>query len=153
NYEVDLSEVALPLSQLLDPVGVGHRLGDVEAIDVERCNVTITANGAREVVAYHRLVLALGSEVPRPDIPGLAEHAFDVDTYAAAIRLENHLTTLGGSAPAPGRTTVVVVGAGFTGIEAAAEMPARLARAGITGGRIILVDPNPVVGATIGERA
>ncbi|GLR88388.1 NAD(P)/FAD-dependent oxidoreductase [Bradyrhizobium iriomotense] len=153
NYEVDLSEVALPLSQLLDPVGVGHRLGDVEAIDVAKGSVTITANGTSENLDYDRLVLALGSEVPRPDIPGLGEHAFDVDTYAAALRLENHLTTLGRSAPAPGRTTVVVVGAGFTGIEAAAEMPSRLARAGIAGGRVILIDPNPVVGATIGERA
>src|SRR5262245_3454416 len=80
NYEVDLSEVALPLSQLLDPVGVDHRLGDVEAIDVARGSVTIAANGVRDVVAYDRLVLALGSEVPRPDIPGFAQHAFDVDT-------------------------------------------------------------------------
>ncbi|MGY8682201.1 FAD-dependent oxidoreductase [Bradyrhizobium sp. UFLA05-153] len=153
NYEVDLSEVALPLSQLLDLVGVDQRLGDVEAIDVARGNVTIAVNGARDVVVYDRLVLALGSGVPRPDIPGLAANAFDVDTYAAAAKLEAHLAALGRSAPAPGRTTVVVVGAGFTGIEVAAEMPDRLARAGIAGGRIILVDPNPVVGATIGERA
>ncbi|MCP3476187.1 FAD-dependent oxidoreductase [Bradyrhizobium sp. CCGUVB1N3] len=153
NYEVDLSKVALPLSQLLDPIGVGHRLGDVEAIDVGRGNVTITANGAHESIAYDRLVLALGSAVPRPDIPGLAESAFDVDTYVAAARLENHLVALGRRAPAPERTTVVVVGAGFTGIEVAAEMPDRLARAGVAGGRVILVDPNPVVGATIGEHA
>ncbi|MCP3460251.1 MULTISPECIES: NAD(P)/FAD-dependent oxidoreductase [unclassified Bradyrhizobium] len=153
NYEVDLSEVVLPLSQLLDPVGVDHRLGDVETIDVARGTVTIAVNGAHDVVVYDRLVLALGSGVPRPDIPGLAANAFDVDTYAAAAKLEAHLAALGRSAPAPGRTTVVVVGAGFTGIEVAAEMPDRLARAGIAGGRIILVDPNPVVGATIGERA
>jgi NADH dehydrogenase len=154
NYEVDLSEVALPLSQLLDPVGVDHRRGDVEVVDVAKGTVTIAANGIRDVVAYDRLVLALGSEVPRPDIPGLAQFAFDVDTYAAAIRLENHLASLGRNVPSPGRTTVVVVGAGFTGIEVAAEMPDRLARAGINSERrIILVDPNPVVGATIGEHA
>lgn len=48
----------------------------------------------------------------------------------------------------------MVVGAGFTGIEVAAEMPDRLVRAGITGSRrIILVDPNPAVGATIGDHA
>jgi NADH dehydrogenase len=99
-------------------------------------------------------VLALGSEVMRPDIQGLAKHAFDVDTYAAALHLEDHLISLGHSAPSPGRSTVVVVGAGFTGIEVAAEMPDRLARAGITGSRrIILIDPNPTVGATIGAHA
>src|SRR5262249_41391359 len=48
-------------------------------------------------------------------------------------------------------STVVVVGAGFTGIEVAAEMPARLDKAGVTGKRrIILVDPNTPVGASIG---
>src|SRR6516162_2312517 len=52
NYEVDLSEVALPLSQLLDPVGVDHRRGDVEVVDVAKGTVTIAANGIRDVVAY-----------------------------------------------------------------------------------------------------
>ena len=36
---------------------------------------------------YDRLVFALGSELVRPPIPGLAEHAFDIDTYDAAERL------------------------------------------------------------------
>ncbi|RZN07552.1 proton-conducting membrane transporter [Bradyrhizobium genosp. SA-3] len=154
NYEVDLGEVALPLPQLLDPIGVSHGLGEVEAIDPAHREISLVTSGGEETLHYDRLVLALGSEVMRPDIPGLAEHAFDVDTYAAALRLEDHLVSLGRSAPSPGRSTVVVVGAGFTGIEVAAEMPARLTRAGICGSRrIILVDPNPAVGATIGANA
>lgn len=153
NYETDLDGIALPLSQLLDPIGVSHGLGEVEAIDPARRKISLVTSGGEETLAYDRLVLALGSEVMRPAIPGLAEHAFDVDTYAAALRLEDHLVSLGRNAPSPGRSTVVVVGAGFTGIEVAAEMPARLARAGISGCRIILVDPNPAVGATIGAQA
>ncbi|MCP3380682.1 MULTISPECIES: NAD(P)/FAD-dependent oxidoreductase [unclassified Bradyrhizobium] len=154
NYEVDLSEVALPLPQLLDPIGVTHGLGEVEAVDPARRQIALVTSSGEQTLSYDRLVLALGSEVMRPDIPGLAEHAFDVDTYAAALRLEDHLTSLGRSAPSPGRSTIVVVGAGFTGIEVAAEMPDRLVRAGITGSRrIILVDPNPAVGATIGDHA
>ncbi|MDA9393871.1 NADH dehydrogenase [Bradyrhizobium sp. CCBAU 45394] len=154
NYEVDLSEVALPLGQLLDPIGVTHGLGEVEAIDPARREISLVTSYGEETLGYDRLVLALGSEVTRPDIPGLADHAFDVDTYIAALRLEDHLVSLGRSVPSPGRSTVVVVGAGFTGIEVAAEMPDRLARAGITGSRrIILVDPNPTVGATIGAHA
>ncbi|WLA63875.1 NAD(P)/FAD-dependent oxidoreductase [Bradyrhizobium diazoefficiens] len=154
NYEVDLSEVALPLGQLLDPIGVTHGLGEVEAIDPARREISLVTSDGEETLSYDRLVLALGSEVTRPDIPGLADHAFDVDTYIAALRLEDHLVSLGRSVPSPGRSTVVVVGAGFTGIEVAAEMPDRLARAGITGSRrIILVDPNPTVGATIGAHA
>ena len=154
NYEVDLSEVALPLPQLLDPIGVTHGIGEVEAVDPMRRQISLVTSNGEETLSYDRLVLALGSEVMRPDIPGLAEHAFDVDTYAAALRLEDHLISLGRSAPSPGRSTVVVVGAGFTGIEVAAELPDRLVRAGITGSRrIILVDPNPTVGATIGAQA
>ncbi|MCK1678674.1 NAD(P)/FAD-dependent oxidoreductase [Bradyrhizobium sp. 147] len=154
NYEADLGEVALPLPQLLDPIGVSHSIGEVEAIDPNRREISLVTSGGEERLNYDRLVLALGSEVMRPDIPGLAEHAFDVDTYAAALRLEDHLVSLGRSVPAPGRSTVVVVGAGFTGIEVAAEMPAKLTRAGISGSRrIVLVDPNPAVGATIGAQA
>lgn len=154
NYEVGLGEVALPLAQLLDPVGVSHVIGEVETIDPARREISLVTSDGEETLAYDRLVLALGSEVMRPDIPGLAEHAFDVDTYAGALRLEDHLTSLGHSAPSPGRSTVAVVGAGFTGIEVAAEMPDRLARAGITGSRrVLLVDPNPTVGATIGAHA
>ena len=120
NYEADLSEVALPLSQLLDPIGVSHGIGEVEAIDPALREISLVTGGGDETMAYDRLVLALGSEVMRPDIPGLAEHAFDVDTYAAALDLEDHLASLGRSVPAPGRSTIVVVGAGFTGIEVAA---------------------------------
>jgi NADH dehydrogenase len=93
----------------------------------------------------------LGSELVRPAIPGLASCGFDVDTYAAAIRLNDHLAALGRLEPSPERATVVVVGAGFTGIEVAAEMPGKLAQAHIANPRVVLVDPNPVVGATIGE--
>lgn len=154
NYEVDLSEVALPLPQLLDPIGVTHGLGEVEAVDPARRQISLVTSRGEETLSYDRLVLALGSEVMRPNIPGLAEHAFDVDTYAAALRLEDHLISLGCSAPLPGRSTIVVVGAGFTGIEVAAELPERFVRAGITGSRrIILVDPNSAVGATIGAQA
>jgi NADH dehydrogenase len=154
NYEVDLGEVAIPLAKLLDPIGVGHGIGEVEAIDPARREISLVTGGGDETLTYDRLVLALGSEVMRPGIPGLAEHAFDVDTYGAALRLEHHLTSLGRSAPSPGRSTVVVVGAGFTGIEVAAEMPERLTRAGITGShRVMLVDPNTMVGATIGVHA
>ncbi|MCA1392930.1 FAD-dependent oxidoreductase [Bradyrhizobium sp. IC3123] len=154
NYEADLAEVALPLPQLLDPIGVSHGLGEVEAVDPARREISLVTSAGAETLHYDRLVLALGSAVMGPDIPGLAAHAFDVDTYAAALRLEDHLVSLGRSAPSPGHSTVVVVGAGFTGIEVAAEMPDRLARAGITGSRrIILVDPNPSVGASIGANA
>jgi NADH dehydrogenase len=154
NYEVDLSEVAIPLAELLDPIGIKHMIAEVEAIDTAKQQVTVVTARGRENLAYDRLVLALGSELVRPKIPGLAANSFDVDTYAAAVRLNDHLAALGEREASQGHSTVVVVGAGFTGIEVAAEMPDKLARAGVAGDhRVILVDPNPVVGVTIGDRA
>ena len=154
NYEVDLSEAAIPLAGLLDPIGVKHVLGEVEAIDVAGLQVTVKTGKAQEMFAYDRLVLTLGSELVRPPIPGLAAHSFDVDTYASALRLDAHLAALARQPTSDARSTVVIVGAGFTGIEVATEMPAKLDRAGVTGHRrIVLVDPSAVVGATIGQNA
>jgi NADH dehydrogenase len=153
NYEADLSDVAIPLSEVLDPIGVRHVVADVDAIDTVKQEVAITSADARQTLSYDRLVLALGSELVRPPLPGLAAHGFDVDTYAAAIRLNAHLAKLATLAASPARSTAVVVGAGFTGIEVATELPDRLAQLGITDPRIILVDPNPVIGSTIGDEA
>ncbi|MCP1834490.1 NADH dehydrogenase [Bradyrhizobium sp. USDA 4532] len=151
NYEVDLGDVALPLKDLLDPVGVGHMVAEVAAIDSATRAVTIKTSAGAEVVSYDRLVLTTGSELVRPAISGLAAHGFDVDTYEAAMRLDAHLAALGNEPPSEARASIAVVGAGFTGIEVATEMPAKLAHAGITGDhRVILIDPNPVVGATFG---
>lgn len=149
NYEVDLRDVTIPLPGLLDPVGVKYRVAEVETVDVATRHVTVV--GSNENLAYDRLVLALGSELARPAIPGLASHSFDVDTFAAAEKLEVHLASLAAAPPSPARSTVVVVGAGFTGIEVATEMPAKLEKAGVgEERRIILLDPNSVVGATFG---
>jgi NADH:ubiquinone reductase (H+-translocating) len=68
-------------------------------------------------------------------------------------KLGSHLERLEARAVSPARATVVIAGAGFTGIEAATEMPARLRALGIDAPRVILVDGAAEVGATIGENA
>jgi NADH:quinone reductase (non-electrogenic) len=154
NYEPDLSNVAIPLAEVLDPIGVKHLTAEVEAIDVAKQQVVVAGPRGRESLAYERLVLALGSQLVRPPVPGLAAYGFDVDTYAAGVRLNAHIASLGTRPASQGRSTVVVIGAGFTGIEVATEMPEKLRRVLANGaGRVILVDPNPVVGATIGDHA
>ncbi|MDI4239179.1 FAD-dependent oxidoreductase [Bradyrhizobium sp. Arg237L] len=154
NYEVDLTKAAIPLAEVLDPIGVAHGVAEVQAIDAVKQQVSVVTRDGPEVLTYDRLVLALGSELARPAIPGLAANSFDVDTYAAAVRLDAHLAALGAAAPSEALSTVVVVGAGFTGIEVATEMPGKLDRAAIAGDRrIILIDPNPAVGVTIGDNA
>ena len=154
NYEVDLGDVAIPLSEVLDPIGVKHLTARVETIDIAKQQVVVATLRGRETLGYDRLVLALGSELARPNIPSLARNSFDVDTYSAALRLNAHVSALGTNPPSLGRGTVVVVGAGFTGIEVATEMPTKLRRAlPDDEHRVVLVDPNPVVGVTIGDHA
>ena len=103
---------------------------------------------------YDRLVVALGSQVVKPDIPGLREFGFDVDTYDGAVALQRHLATLAGGPHTPAAATALVVGAGLTGIETACELPARLTRyfADVTP-RVIVVDHNPHVGSDMGASA
>ena len=154
NYEADLSNVAIPLDKVLDPIGVNHLTAEVETIDFAKRRVGIATERGKDFLTYDRLIVALGSELARPAVRGLTANNFDVDTYAAAVRLNAHVAALGKSACASGRATVVVVGAGFTGLEVATEMPAKLAPIFSNGERrVVIVDPNPVVGATIGAHA
>ena len=154
NYEVDLSDVTIPLADVLDPIGVNHMRAEVQAVDPSARHVAVETAVGQQCLTYDRLVLTLGSQLVRPAIPGLAVHGYDVDTYVAATRLDAHLEELGKQAPSEGHSTVVVVGAGFTGIEVATEMPAKLDQAQLSGQRrTVLVDPNANVGMTIGEHS
>ncbi len=150
NYEADLTPCRIALGEVLDPVGVGHIAADVTAIDPGSRTVT-TSLGVR---TYDRLVLALGSQVAKPDIPGLREFGFDIDTYDGATALRRHLADLGGGDHTAAAATVVVVGAGLTGIETATELPARLAALfPDIDYRVILVDHSPHVGSDMGTSA
>ncbi|MFC9363272.1 NAD(P)/FAD-dependent oxidoreductase [Rhodococcus sp. NPDC057014] len=155
NYEADLSACRIPLSDLLDPVGVGHIAAEVTAIDTAARTVTVTVSGdgAGGTQRYDRLVLALGSRVAKPDIPGLREFGFDVDTYDGAMKLQRHLATLSNGRAGVGAATAVVVGAGLTGIETASELPGMLAKACHAEPRVVLIDHNPHVGSDMGDSA
>jgi NADH:ubiquinone reductase (H+-translocating) len=150
NYEADLTPCRIALQDLLDPVGVGHLAAEVTAIDPGSRTVT-TSLGAR---GYDRLVVALGSQVVRPAIPGLQEFGFDVDTYGGAVSLQRHLAELASHRHTRVAATAIVVGAGLTGIETACELPSRLAALfPDVAPRVILIDHNPQVGSDMGTSA
>ena len=149
-YEQDLSDTRVALADVLDPIGAELVVGEVSAIDAAARTARI---GPDRTLAYDRLVLAAGSSLQIPDIPGLARHAFSVDTYDEGERLNQHVAGLGRRPASPGRDTVVVVGAGLTGIEAACEMPEKLKRGGVRGGRVIIADAAPHIGSNMGDEA
>lgn len=152
-YEPNAHQLAAPIGDLLDAVGVKFIKGAAETIDVEQKRVGyIDASGNKQVCIYDKLVLATGSRLAQSDTPGVAQHAFDVDQIEQAIRLENHLKNLADLPESQARNTVVVAGGGFTGIETATEMPTRL-RA-ILGERadinVIIVDRGDKIGGSMG---
>ena len=153
-YEPKPETLTAPLLDVLKAIDVDYVQGRAEKIDTKSGAVEIIdVGGARKKLSYDRLVLATGSSLFRPDIPGLADHSFSVDSLDDAIALDRHLSSLASLPASPARNTVVVAGGGFTGIEAATEMPARLrAVLGETADpRVVIVERNPVIARDMGE--
>lgn len=153
-YEPKPETMTAPLLDVLNAIDVVYVQGSAETVDTKSRVVQIATNkGARKTLSYDRLVVATGSRLFRPNIPGLAEHSFSVDSLDDAVALDKHLHSLPKRPAVNGRDTVVVAGGGFTGIEAATEMPTRL-RAILGNGakpRVIIVERNPSIAPDMGE--
>ncbi|GKQ54356.1 NAD(P)/FAD-dependent oxidoreductase [Bradyrhizobium sp. Ce-3] len=153
-YEPKPETLTAPLLDVFNAIDVVYVQGSAEAVDTKARTVQIvTAKDARKTLPYDRLVLATGSRLFRPNVPGLAEHGFSVDNLQDAIALDRHLHGLAGQPASAARDTVVVAGGGFTGIEAATELPARLKE--ILGSdakpRVVIVERNPAIAPDMGE--
>ncbi|UGY20047.1 NAD(P)/FAD-dependent oxidoreductase [Bradyrhizobium septentrionale] len=153
-YEPKPETLTAPLLDVFNAIDVVYVQGSAEAVDTKARTVQIvTAKDARKTLPYDRLVVATGSRLFRPNVPGLAEHAFSVDSLEDAIALDRHLHGLAKQPASVARDTVVVAGGGFTGIEAATEMPARLKE--ILGNdarpRVIIVERNAAIAPDMGE--
>ena len=152
-YEPNPETLTAPLLDVLKAIDVVYVQGSVETVDTKSRTVQIaTGTGSRKPLSYDRLVVATGSRLFRPNIPGLAEHGFSVDSLDDAVALDKHLHGLARRPAINGRDTVVVAGGGFTGIEAATEMPGRLRE--ILGKdaktRVIIVERNSAIAPDMG---
>ena len=154
-YESDRSGCGWPWTGCSGPIGVRRVAATVTGIDPSARAVTaVDRDGEPLVLGYDRLVLATGSRLRRPELPG-AEHLFDVDSMTGAAALHAHLHRLPAAEPAPGRFTAVVVGAGFTGIEVATELAGRLREVAAGADvaepvRVVLVERADAVGPELG---
>lgn len=152
-YEPDVHTMMAPLGPLFDAVNVTFIEGAADSIDENGKQVTYrNAAGTSTTIKYDRLVLAAGSRLNRPQMPGI-EHVFDVDQIEDATRLETHIKALKNLPDSAARNTVVVAGGGFTGIETATEMPARLREAlgDKADIRVVVVDRGPQIAASMGD--
>jgi NADH dehydrogenase len=119
--------------------GVRLLLGSVDRIDLDAHRVRWTDRDQQaQEVPFDRLVLAAGSVNKLLPIPGVAEYAHGFRGISEALYLRDHITrqleiaaTTDDPAERDALCTFVVVGAGYTGTEVAAQgqlLTARLAR-------------------------
>lgn len=155
-YELVLENMNPDISSVLEAAGVRHIAGWVKSVDVEAKSLEIAhIDGRAETLTYDRFVLAAGSQLFRPEIPGLSDFGFETDQIETAEALDAHLKALPHRPESEGRNTVVVAGGGLTGLETATEMPLRL-RAALGADadfRVVIVDNAPQIGATLGAEA
>jgi NADH:ubiquinone reductase (H+-translocating) len=125
---IEPRHVVVPLRRVLRRCHV--LTGRVTGIEHARHTATVElVDGRVEHVGYDVLVVALGSVARTLPIPGLAEHGIAFKTIGEAIYLRNHVLSRMDVAassidPALRRRllTFMVVGGGYAGIEALAEL-------------------------------
>jgi NADH:ubiquinone reductase (H+-translocating) len=124
---LDPRRVAVSLPETLPDVRL--ILGEADRIDLDARQVRwVDPEGGRGSCGYDRLVLAVGSVTKLLTIPGVNEHAHGFRGIAEALYLRDHMTRqveladlTDDPAERAARTTFVVVGAGYTGTEVAAQ--------------------------------
>src|SRR5215203_2979966 len=119
----DVRHVAHSLRRILRPLGVEFLQDEVAEVDFE---ARLVKTDERDY-PYDYLVLAPGSRTTYFGTPGAEENAMDIKGLRDALQVRNHVIDrfeeaerLRGELP-EGLLTVVFVGAGTTGVEAAAD--------------------------------
>ncbi len=112
----------------------GHcdfHLAEIEGVDLDRRQVVIRYPDQPRFryIPFDHLVIAVGGSTDLSRIPGMAAHSFSFKTLGDAIALRSHLIGILEKADVeedPERKdrllTFVVAGAGYTGVEIAAEI-------------------------------
>lgn len=125
---IEPRHVVAPLNRVLK--GAQVLTGRITGLDHnERTAEFQPVQGPARTLSYDILVMAAGSIIRVLPIPGLAEHAVGFKTVGEAVHLRNHvLAQLAAAASTDDpqvrarALTFVVVGGGFSGVEALAEM-------------------------------
>lgn len=144
-YEAKPETLGIDLPPRLAAAGIGFVEGEAVGLDPAARTLGL-AGGAR--LPYARLVVATGSVLRRPPVPG-AETAFSIDSQADAIHFDRRLAEIARVVAEP---CIVIIGAGFTGIELALELRDRIVAHAGDGERlrIVLADRAASVGAELG---
>ena len=121
----------LPLADLLEPIDVKLVVAEVTGLSIawEPNQNDPCRSGQIPPARLRPPGLCRARQSPRPAAhPGLGEHAFDIDTYDAAMHVLAHISPGSSWRATLRRARHCARGrpAGLTGVEVATEMPARL---------------------------
>ncbi|KAI5070484.1 hypothetical protein GOP47_0014827 [Adiantum capillus-veneris] len=163
--EVDVWEVAPSFKDLLNGTNISFQQDKVEKIQPfdessrshdgslasqENGGTVLLESGL--TIDYDWLVLALGSESKRDIVPGATEYAIPFSSLEDVLEIERQLRKLErerfGSGKPPIR--LVVVGAGYCGVELAATLAERLGDRGKM--QMVDVAPDICTSAPVGNR-
>ncbi|GAB3238535.1 NAD(P)/FAD-dependent oxidoreductase [Kineosporia babensis] len=126
---LDPRRIAVSLAHALPQVRLV--LGSVEHVDLQSRSLRyVDAENRSGELGYDRLILAAGSVNKLLPVPGVDEYAHGFRGIPEAVYLRDHITrqvaladTTEDQAERDQRLTFVVVGAGYTGTEVAAQGP------------------------------
>lgn len=122
--DVGIANIAQPLRRKLIRMGASVRRAEIETVDFERR--VVIADGKE--FPYDQLVLALGAEPAFFGIPGVEEHAVSMKGVVEALAIRDLVidrfeeVTLHGGEVSESKLNFVVIGAGATGVETAAQL-------------------------------
>ncbi|MEE8330514.1 MAG: NAD(P)/FAD-dependent oxidoreductase [Acidimicrobiia bacterium] len=164
--DIEPRHITAPLRQLCRDATV--IVGDVVSVDTTHRSVEVRLAVSRrtERLTGDVLVLASGSESADFGISGVFEHAIPFKTIADALRIRRRVLSLLESAAHSGKaaeSTVIVVGAGYSGAELASGMADFLGEVipryypTAPPGRVALIDavdrPVPMMSKRLGRAA
>jgi NADH:ubiquinone reductase (H+-translocating) len=162
---IDTRHIVTPIRRVCPRVRFFE--ADVEAIDIASRSVLLrNADGPRRQIGYDHLLLALGGVTNYFGIPGVEASSLTIKTLGDAVRLRNHALDLLERAELEDDDvrrrellTFAIVGAGFAGVETAAELDVLLRKAaklyrrfGPNDVRVVLIDGGPRVLPDLRER-
>jgi NADH dehydrogenase len=122
----DVKSVAWPIASLIGNLPVAFVREEITEIDLVNGDIHLVTG---EEMKAEFVVIAMGSESNDFGIPGVAEHAIPLKTFANAQAIRTALAALIQKNPG---AKIVVGGAGANGIEVAAEIKHRHPDASVT---------------------
>jgi len=113
--KIDVKEILIYQDELLSKENIDLRIGwKCEKINREEKELIISSNNRREVIEFDSLIFASGGVPIRPRIPGVnLENVFTIWSLKDALKIKQKIQRA---------KRVVIVGAGFVGLEVAEKL-------------------------------